>query len=93
MEGEGCRLGEVEEGGSRQGEVEGKWREKWKTSGGRRLPTWRSRRQVEGEGCRLGEVEEGGCRQGEVEGKWREKAADWEKWKTSGGRRLPTEEK
>ena len=65
----------MEEGGSRQGEVEGKWREKaadwekWKTSGGRRLPTGRSRRQVEGEGCRLGEVED----------KWRKEAADREK--------------
>ena len=67
----------MEEGGCRQGEVEGKWREKaadrekWKTSGGRRLPTGRSLRQVE----------EGGCRQGEVEGKWREKAADRDKWR------------
>ena len=54
-------------------------REKWKTSGGSRLPIGRSGRQVEGEGCRYGEVED----------EWREKAADREKWKTSGGRRLP----
>ena len=55
--------------------MEDKWRkeaadrEKFKTSGGRRLPTGRSRRQVEGEGCRLGEVED----------KWRKEEADREK--------------
>ncbi|KAI0239323.1 hypothetical protein LSAT2_009971 [Lamellibrachia satsuma] len=46
------------------GEVDDKWREqtadreKWKTSGWKRLPIRRSGRQVKGESCRYGEVED-----------------------------------